>query len=40
LTTVSPTKGALEMREAFQKVVGSMLKSFRLVFHAEKDDAA
>ena len=28
------------MREAFQKVVGGMLKSFRSVFHSDKDDEA
>jgi hypothetical protein len=34
------SKGAVEMREAFQKVVGGVLKSFRSVFHADKDEAA
>lgn len=28
------------MREAFQKVVGSMLRTFRSVFHADKNDDA
>jgi len=26
------------MREAFQKVVGGMLKTFRSVFHSEKHE--
>jgi hypothetical protein len=32
-------EGSLDMREAFQKVVGGMLKSFRSVFHSDHDDS-
>jgi hypothetical protein len=35
--TVSDERGR-SMRDAFQKVVGGMLRSFRSVFHSDRHD--